>query len=297
MRPAGRPRAQHREGRGIGQGGIDRGSDRQSILRVGSRQCAGGSHGVRGGRRRDRAGGVESISMIQRDGTELRRQGAASRRLHGDGRDRRGGCEAVRISREAQDDTRSSRAARAAPRASSPANWRQSMTRAVFDKRPAVPAKSTRVDRDECNRPDTTLDGLTKLPPVFDPTSGRGSVTAGNSSQLSDGASATLVMSMSRAKALGLAPLLLFRGFAVSGCGPDEMGVGPVFAVPKLLSKAGVNANDVDVWEPTKRSPRRCSTAATRRHSDGEAQSQRRIDRDRPSVRHDRIASGGNDRE
>jgi acetyl-CoA acyltransferase len=56
-------------------------------------------------------------------------------------------------------------------------------------------------------------------------------------------------MSMSRAKALGLAPLLLFRGFAVSGCGPDEMGVGPVFAVPKLLSKAGVNANDVDVWE------------------------------------------------
>jgi acetyl-CoA acyltransferase len=125
------------------------------------------------------------------------------------------------------------------------------VTRAIFDRKTGEKSgeEKTRVDRDECNRPDTTIEGLTKLPPVFDATSGRGSVTAGNSSQLSDGASATLVMSLSRAKALGLAPMLLFRGFAVSGCGPDEMGIGPVFAVPKLLSKAGVNANDVDVWE------------------------------------------------
>ena len=80
-------------------------------------------------------------------------------------------------------------------------------------------------------------------------TSGSGSVTAGNSSQLSDGASATLVMSADRAKALGVTPLLVFRGYAVSGCEPDEMGIGPVFAVPKLLKRMGVSAGDVDVWE------------------------------------------------
>jgi acetyl-CoA acyltransferase len=103
--------------------------------------------------------------------------------------------------------------------------------------------------KDECNRPETTIDALGKLPPVFDTESGKGSVTAGNSSQLSDGASATLVMSMDRANALKLEPLLVFRGFAVSGCAPDEMGIGPVVAVPKLLARAGVNAADIDVWE------------------------------------------------
>ena len=102
---------------------------------------------------------------------------------------------------------------------------------------------------DECNRPQTTLDALSKLPPVFDTASGKGSVTAGNSSQLSDGASATLVMSSDRAKALKIQPLLVFRGFAVSGCGPDEMGIGPVFAVPKLLKHAGLKISDIDVWE------------------------------------------------
>jgi acetyl-CoA acyltransferase len=105
------------------------------------------------------------------------------------------------------------------------------------------------VSRDECNRPETTLEKLSALPPVFDTTSGNGTVTAGNSSQLSDGASATLVMSGDRAKTLGVTPLLVFRGYAVSGCEPDEMGIGPVFAVPKLLKRAGVSAQDVDVWE------------------------------------------------
>jgi acetyl-CoA acyltransferase len=105
------------------------------------------------------------------------------------------------------------------------------------------------VAKDECNRPETTIDALRKLSPVFDTTSGAGSVTAGNSSQLSDGASATLVMSMERANALKLKPLLVFRGFAVSGCAPEEMGIGPVFAVPKLLKYAGVKAEDVDIWE------------------------------------------------
>src|SRR5207344_548517 len=93
------------------------------------------------------------------------------------------------------------------------------------------------VDRDECNRPDTTLEGLLKLPPAFDTSSGLGSVTAGNASQLSDGASATLVMSSERARALGIEPLLVFRGYAVAGCEPDEMGIGPAIAVPKLLNK------------------------------------------------------------
>src|SRR4029079_5164906 len=105
------------------------------------------------------------------------------------------------------------------------------------------------VDKDECNRADTTLEGLMKLPPHFDKDSGQGSVTAGNSSQLSDGASATLVMSMERAKQLGVQPKLIFRGFAVSGCGPDEMGIGPVFAVPKLLKRHSLKVDDIDVWE------------------------------------------------
>src|SRR6185503_13347290 len=104
-------------------------------------------------------------------------------------------------------------------------------------------------DRDECNRPDTTLDGLLTLKPHFDPNSGQGTVTAGNSSQLSDGASATLLMSRERAEALGVKPKLIFRGFAIAGCEPDEMGIGPVFAVPKLLKRHGLKVEDIDLWE------------------------------------------------
>jgi acetyl-CoA acyltransferase len=125
------------------------------------------------------------------------------------------------------------------------------VTRAILDKKSGekVGEEPALVDRDECNRADTTLDGLRKLPPVFDHASGQGSVTAGNSSQLSDGASATLVMSADRAKALGVTPALIVRGYAVSGCAPEEMGIGPVFAVPKLLKHAGLHVSDIDVWE------------------------------------------------
>ncbi|MCA9133224.1 MAG: thiolase family protein [Planctomycetales bacterium] len=105
------------------------------------------------------------------------------------------------------------------------------------------------VERDECARPDTTLDGLAALPPVFDTDSGRGSVTAGNSSQMSDGASASLLMSRARAQALGLQPLVAYRGFAVAGCQPDEMGLGPLYAVPKLLQRHGLSVKDIDLWE------------------------------------------------
>jgi len=103
------------------------------------------------------------------------------------------------------------------------------------------------VDRDDCNRPETTLEGLSSLNPVFNPESG--SVTAGNSSQLSDGASVTLIMSEEKANELGLKPLAYFRGFTTVGCQPDEMGIGPVFSIPKLLDSAGLTIDDIDLWE------------------------------------------------
>jgi acetyl-CoA acyltransferase len=102
------------------------------------------------------------------------------------------------------------------------------------------------VDRDECNRPDTTREGLASLPPTFEE---GGTVTAGNASQLSDGASMTLLMSERRAQQLGLAPLAYFRGFAVAGCEPDEMGIGPVFAIPQLLKRHGLRLSATDLIE------------------------------------------------
>jgi acetyl-CoA acyltransferase len=101
--------------------------------------------------------------------------------------------------------------------------------------------------RDECNRPETTIEGLSSLKPVFDPENG--SVTAGNSSQLSDGASVTLVMSEEKALDLGLQPKAYFRGFTSVGCKPDEMGIGPVFAIPKLLQNYNLSIEDIDLWE------------------------------------------------
>ncbi|MEM7466907.1 MAG: thiolase family protein [Pseudomonadota bacterium] len=102
------------------------------------------------------------------------------------------------------------------------------------------------VDKDECNRPTTSLDGLAKLKPAFEE---GGSVTAGNASQLSDGAAMSLLMSAKRAEQLGLEPQAYFRGFTVAGCEPDEMGIGPVFAIPKLLDYAGLKLDDIDLVE------------------------------------------------
>ncbi|MBC7283100.1 acetyl-CoA C-acyltransferase [Hoeflea sp.] len=100
--------------------------------------------------------------------------------------------------------------------------------------------------RDECNRPDTTLEGLQSLKPVM----GEGKVvTAGNASQLSDGASALIVMSGAEAARRNLAPLGIFRGMAVAGCAPEEMGIGPVFAIPRLLARHGLKLDDIDLWE------------------------------------------------
>jgi acetyl-CoA acyltransferase len=125
------------------------------------------------------------------------------------------------------------------------------VTMALLDKKTGekVGEREACCDRDECNRPDTTLEGLLSLKPHFDPHSGQGSVTAGNASQLSDGASATLLMSRDRADQLGVPYKLIFRGFSVAGCEPDEMGIGPVFAVPKLLGRRGMKIEDIDIWE------------------------------------------------
>jgi acetyl-CoA acyltransferase len=125
------------------------------------------------------------------------------------------------------------------------------VTRAILDKKTGQVTGTEEVcaDKDECNRPDTTLEALLALKPHFDQTSGQGTVSAGNSSQLSDGASATLLMSRERADQLGIPYNLMFRGFAVAGCEPDEMGIGPVFAVPKLLKRRGLAIDDIDLWE------------------------------------------------
>jgi len=108
------------------------------------------------------------------------------------------------------------------------------------------------VDRDECNRPDTTLEGLAALRPVHaggqQIAEGK-FITAGNASQFADGASACVVMSEDAAAKKGLKPLGIFKGFAVAGVEPDEMGIGPVLAVPKLLARHGLKVDDIDLWE------------------------------------------------
>jgi len=201
-------------------------------------------------------GGVESITMMSRDNHPnpwVLEHKPGIYMVMGDT------AEVVakryKVSREAQDVYSLSSQQRTA-RAQEEGFFKEELapmkvTRGILDKKTGeIVGKEEHVcDRDECNRPDTTLDGLAGLKPYFDQTSGQGTVTAGNSSQLSDGASATLLMSAERAKALGVTPKLIFRGFAVAGCEPDEMGIGPVFAVPKLLKRHGLTVEDIDVWE------------------------------------------------
>ncbi len=202
------------------------------------------------------AGGVESISMVQRDINPhpqlakdkpglMMEMGATAEVVA-----RRYG-----VSRQAQDEyalesqQRTARAQQEGFLAGEIAPMR--VTMAVLDRKTGQVTGTREVccDRDECNRPDTTLEGLLALKPVFDPASGQGSVTAGNSCQLSDGASATLLMSRERADELQIPYKLIFRGFAVAGCEPDEMGIGPVFAVPKLLARHRLEISDIDLWE------------------------------------------------
>jgi acetyl-CoA C-acetyltransferase len=119
-------------------------------------------------------------------------------------------------------------------------------TKKVVDKNTkAESLEQVTLKSDEGNRPDTTLAGLAALKPVRE---GKW-ITAGNASQLSDGASACVVMEAKLAERRGLKPLGTFRGFAVAGCEPDEMGIGPVFAVPKLLKRQGLTIDEIDLWE------------------------------------------------
>lgn len=122
-----------------------------------------------------------------------------------------------------------------------------STTMAVKDKETGeISMKDVVVDRDECNRPTTTLDGLAGLAPVR----GDGNfITAGNASQLSDGAAAVVLMEAKEAEKRGLEAMGAFKGFCVAGCEPDEMGIGPVFAVPRLLERHGLTVDDIDIWE------------------------------------------------
>jgi len=201
-------------------------------------------------------GGVESISMTPVAGNphpELQKRLPGLYMVMGDT------AEVVakryKVSRQVQDEyalqsqQRTARAQREGFFASEIAPMK--VTMALIDKKTGETAGTREVccGRDECNRPDSTLEGLLALKPHFDPHSGEGTVTAGNSSQLSDGASATLLMSRECADQLGVPYKLVFRGFQVAGCDPDEMGIGPVFAVPKLLKRTGLKMADIDLWE------------------------------------------------
>src|SRR5580765_1433132 len=180
-------------------------------------------------------GGVETISLIVRDNDP---SPAVKQKYPGlymvMGETAEVVAKRYQISRQAQDEyslisqQRTARAQREGFFAAEIAPM--NVTKAVLDKKTGgvIGTEEVCCDRDECNRPDSTLEGLLALKPHFDPNSGQGSVTAGNSSQLSDGASATLLMSRQRA---------------------DEMGIGPVFAVPKLLRRQGLHIEDIDLWE------------------------------------------------
>tara|TARA_R110000751_G_scaffold307897_1_gene434063 strand:+ start:82569 stop:83750 length:1182 start_codon:yes stop_codon:yes gene_type:complete len=109
-----------------------------------------------------------------------------------------------------------------------------------------ISKKEVTLSADECNRPSTTLEGLQKLEPIRGPDQ---FITAGNASQLSDGASACVLMEAGEAAKHNIEPLGAFRGYAVAGCEPDEMGIGPVFAVPRLLERAGLKMDDIGLWE------------------------------------------------
>ena len=201
------------------------------------------------------AGGLESISLAQNAHTNEWRKYAPE--MAGSGiylpmlataqtvSDRYG------VSREAQDEYALSSQQRTAA-AQTAGRFDDEIV--LLETRKEVPAtdapdathETVGLAADEGNRPDTTIDSLAALKSVTGP---HGSITAGNSSQLSDGASACVVMSASEAARRGLRPLGIFRGFAVAGCEPDEMGIGPVLAVPKLLARHGMRVGDIDLWE------------------------------------------------
>ena len=158
----------------------------------------------------------------------------------------------------------------------------------------AISDKPVTLTQDEGNRADTTLAGLQALKPVFSQGQGIEAgafITAGNASQLSDGASACVLMEAEQAEQRGLQPLGVYRGIAVAGCDPDEMGIGPVFAVPKLLAAHGLKVDDIGLWELNEAFAVQVHLLPRpARHSRRAAERRRRRDLDRPSLRDERRA-------
>jgi len=208
-------------------------------------------------------GGVESISLVQTNDMNLVRSQDPElvRSVPGLYMSMLETAELVseryKVSREAQDEyaLRSQQRTAAAQQAGAFDNEIVAMPSEmlVTDRATgAVSRKGVALAKDEGNRPETNLEGLSSLKPVF--ADGvvvkKGNfITAGNASQLSDGASASVLMEAKEAEKRGLQPLGIYRGMAVAGCEPDEMGIGPVFAVPKLLAKHGLKIDDIDLWE------------------------------------------------
>jgi len=234
------------------------------------RQCASGltsiaaaAHGIAlEGQEVVVAGGVESVSLVQNDHMNgFRTRDAGLMQSHpalymSMLETAEIVAERYGISREAQDALALSSQQRTAEAQADGRMAAEIAPMAVIklvkgeDGAPAEQAVT--IAQDECNRPQTTAAGLAELKPVF----AKGQViqqgqcvTAGNSSQLSDGAAALVLMEESLAEKQGLTPLGAFRGIAVAGCEPDEMGIGPVFAIPKLLKAHGLKIEDIDLWE------------------------------------------------
>lgn len=242
------------------QAGLLAGLDKSSAGQTVSRFCASGlqavataASAIREGSGPQIAGGVESISLIQAkirrvpEPTLMQRMPETYHTMI-ETADLVG--ERYSVSREDQDafSLVSQQRIAAAQEAGKFADEIISMqaVMAVKDRETGnVSQKEVTVDRDECNRPGTTLDGLAGLNPVRE----GGCVTAGNASQLSDGAAGLILMEAGEAERRGLEPLGAFKGFAVAGCGPEEMGIGPVFAVPRLLERHGLSVDDIDLWE------------------------------------------------
>jgi acetyl-CoA acyltransferase len=202
------------------------------------------------------AGGVESITMLGRDTQPhpvVKEMKPGIYMVMGDTAEvvaKRYG-----VSREAQDEYSLESQLRTA-RAQAEGFFKEEIapiqvTRGILDKKTGevIGKEEHLCEGDECNRPDTTLEGLLALKPHFDKDSGQGSVTAGNSSQTSDGAAAALVMSREKAESLGLQPMARFVAFATGGVAPEEMGIGPVVAIPKVLKIAGLKLEDIDLIE------------------------------------------------
>lgn len=203
------------------------------------------------------AGGLDSISLVQNDNTNRFRTQSESLKAAYPGiympmiETADLVAKRYNIKREAMDNyaLQSQQRTAAAQEAGrfdtelAPINVNQ----AIFNKETkSYSYQDVTLSKDECNRPTTTLEGLASLSPVMGEDA---FVTAGNASQLSDGASACVLMDSKLAEQRGLSPLGTYRGMVVSGCEPDEMGIGPVFAVPKLLKRHGLSINDIDLWE------------------------------------------------